>query len=112
MDIKMEKIKQHKQYGLIGKNISYSFSQKYFTEKFKKEKLHHSSYINFDIKSISDFSDIFKSYPGIKGLNVTIPYKESIFPHLDKINSKAKRIGAVNTIRVTKKRATKRVQHR
>lgn len=95
--------KQHKQYGLIGRNISYSFSQKYFSEKFNKEGLNNCSYINFDLKEITDFSGIFKSDVNIKGLNITIPYKEAIFPHLDKLNSKAKRIGAVNTIRITKK---------
>jgi len=103
MDTKMKKTVQNKQYGLVGKNISYSFSQKHFTEKFNKEKLHNCSYINFDIKAITDFSGIFDSNSEIKGLNVTIPYKESVFPYLDKINSKAKRIGAVNTIRITKK---------
>ena len=95
--------KKHKQYGLIGRNISYSFSQKYFSEKFNTEGLSNCSYVNFDLKEITAFSEIFKSNTNIKGLNVTIPYKEVIFPHLDELNSKAKRIGAVNTIRVTKK---------
>jgi len=95
--------KQHKQYGLIGRNISYSFSQKYFSEKFNKEGIDHCSYTNFDLKKITDLPKIFKSDANIKGLNVTIPYKEAIFTHLDKLNSKAKRIGAVNTIRISKK---------
>lgn len=99
----MEKHKTNKQFGLIGKNISYSFSQKYFSNKFKKEELLNYSYKNFDIQSIESFPDIVKENPTIKGLNVTIPFKETIFPYLDKLNSKAKRIGAVNTIRVTKK---------
>jgi len=99
----MEKHKINKQFGLIGKNISYSFSQKYFSNKFNKEELHNCSYKNFDIQSIESFPDIFKKNPTIKGLNITIPYKESIFPHLDKLSNKAKRIGAVNTIRITKK---------
>ena len=99
----MEKHKTNKQFGLIGKNISYSFSQKYFSNKFKKEELLNCSYKNFDIQSIESFPDIVKENPTIKGLNVTIPFKETIFPYLDKLNSKAKRIGAVNTIRVTKK---------
>jgi len=103
MGKKMEKQKANKQFGLIGKNISYSFSQKYFSDKFIKEELTNCSYKNFDLKSIEAFSDIFKVNSNIKGLNVTIPYKEVIFPHLDKLNSKAKRIGAVNTIRITKK---------
>jgi len=99
----MEKHKTSKQFGLIGKNISYSFSQKYFSNKFNKEGLLNCSYKNFDIKSIEEFSDVFKENPNIKGLNITIPYKETIFPHLDKLSNKAKHIGAVNTLRVTKK---------
>jgi len=103
MDKKTEKQKTNKQFGLVGKNISYSFSNKYFSNKFKKEGLPHCYYNNFDLKSIEYFPDIFKENPNIKGLNITIPYKEVIFPHLDKLSSKAKRIGAVNTIRITKK---------
>ena len=102
MGTKMKKKTTHKEYGLIGRNISYSFSKKYFTEKFNNEELNNCSYLNFDIKAITDFPQIFKSNPNIKGLNITIPYKESVFPYLDKINNKAKRIGAVNTIRITK----------
>ncbi|MFD0963021.1 shikimate dehydrogenase family protein [Pseudofulvibacter geojedonensis] len=92
-----------KLFGLIGKNISYSFSQRYFSEKFKTEKLENYQYQNFDIQSISKFNDILIQNPNLKGLNVTIPYKETILPLLDKISSKAQRIGAVNTIRITKK---------
>ena len=103
MDKKTERQNTNNQFGLIGKNISYSFSQKYFSNKFTKEELGNCSYKNFDLKSIDKFSDVLKENPDIKGLNITIPYKETIFPYLDKFSSKAKRIGAVNTIRVTKK---------
>lgn len=91
------------QFGLIGKNISYSFSQHYFTEKFKRENLLNHQYQNFDIQDISALHNILKKQKNLKGFNVTIPYKEAIFPFLDKINAKALRIGAVNTIRLTKK---------
>lgn len=101
MEVKKEKT--YKQYGLIGKNISYSFSKQYFSEKFKTEKLLYCNYTNFDISSIEAFPQIIKSTSNLKGLNVTIPYKETIFPYLDKISSKAQRIGAVNTIKITKK---------
>ena len=39
----------------------------------------------------------------LKGLNVTIPYKETVIPFLDKLSKKAVVIGAVNTIKITKK---------
>lgn len=90
-------------YGLIGKNISYSFSGKYFTEKFEKEQIRDSLYKIFDIPDITHFLQIIKKNKELKGLNVTIPYKQEIIPYLDKLSSKAEQIGAVNVIRVTKK---------
>lgn len=99
----IKKNQQHKTYGLIGKNISYSFSKSHFSKKFITENIENSSYNNFDLSSIENFADLFKTYNTIKGLNVTIPYKEEIIPYLDKLSSKATRIGAINTIRITKK---------
>lgn len=89
--------------GLLGKNISYSFSRNYFKNKFEKENITGVSYENFDIETISSFPEIIKNTKGIKGLNVTIPYKEDVIQYLDKLNKKAKAIGAVNTIKITKK---------
>lgn len=89
--------------GLLGKDISYSFSRTYFKKKFENEGIDNTSYENFDIENIDLFPSIIKNTKGIKGLNVTIPYKEQVIPFLDKINKKAKAIGAVNTIKITKK---------
>jgi shikimate dehydrogenase len=89
--------------GLLGKNISYSFSKAYFKKKFENEKISNISYENFDIQDIALFPSIIKNTEGLKGMNVTIPYKEVVMPFLDKINKKAEAIGAVNTIKVTKK---------
>jgi len=94
-------------YGLIGKNISYSFSKKYFTDKFTAENNPNFSYENFDISDISELQSIVAQTIYIKGLNVTIPFKETVFPFLDKINKKALHIGAVNTIKITKKNKLK-----
>ncbi|MBO6606302.1 shikimate dehydrogenase [Psychroserpens sp.] len=91
-----------KRLGLIGKHISYSFSKGYFTEKFKKEDLDFS-YENFDLELINEFPRLLNSQSDIIGFNVTIPYKEAIIPYLDNLSKKAKKIGAVNTIRITKK---------
>ncbi|MBN4070648.1 shikimate dehydrogenase [Olleya sp. AH-315-F22] len=88
-------------FGLIGKNIEYSFSKSYFTNKFESEDLPHT-YQNFDIESIDNFIDIIKNIKDLKGLNITIPYKETIIPFLNKIDKKAKKISAVNTIKITK----------
>lgn len=90
-------------FGLIGKNISYSFSVKYFSEKFESEKIEDSIYKNFDIPDITYFPQIVKKNKGLQGLNVTIPYKEEIIPYLDKLSRKAEEIRAVNCIKITKK---------
>ena len=90
-------MKKSRKFGLIGKNIDYSFSKKYFSEKFKKENL-DCTYSNFDIENISLIESILQKN-GIYGYNVTIPYKEEIIKFLDEIDEVAKAIGAVNTIK-------------
>lgn len=92
-----------RKFGLIGKNISYSFSRNYFKNKFKKENIDDATYVNFDLENILHFDEQTKKLTDIAGFNVTIPYKESIIPYLDKLNKKAKEIGAVNTIKISKK---------
>ena len=87
-------------FGLVGKNIDYSFSRGYFNSKFEKEDLPHQ-YENFDLEHINEFQSIITEVQNLKGLNVTIPYKESIIPFLDVLDKRAKSIGAVNTIRIT-----------
>ena len=88
-------------FGLLGRHISYSFSRAHFTKKFENEGLPFT-YENFDIESISEFPLVLKNNPDLVGVNVTIPYKEQIIPFLDKLDNKAKVIGAVNTISISK----------
>ncbi|WP_034258930.1 shikimate dehydrogenase family protein [Altibacter lentus] len=88
-------------YGLIGKNIAYSFSRTFFTYKFEKEQ-RPDTYQNFDIQTLEDFPAILKNHADLRGLNVTIPYKEAIIPYLDKVDKEAAAIGAVNTIKIHK----------
>lgn len=95
-------MEQQKLYGLVGRQIGHSFSRNYFTERFKKDELTHYDYVNFDLADISEFPEIIHNNPDLAGLNVTIPYKETVIPYLDKLSKKAARIGAVNTIRFTK----------
>jgi len=92
-----------KRFGLLGRNISYSFSKGYFTEKFSKEHFEGCTYENFDIPEISYFADLKENNSDLNGLNVTIPYKETVIPFLDKLSKNAEQIGAVNTIKFTKK---------
>ena len=91
-------MRDRRRFGLIGKNIEYSFSRKYFLEKFSSDiNLKGYNYENFDIESINRINS-FISDKNLGGLNVTIPYKEEIIPYLDALSDEAKEIGAVNTI--------------
>ncbi|WP_299534983.1 shikimate dehydrogenase [Ulvibacterium sp.] len=87
-------------YGLVGKNISYSFSRGYFAQKFTDMGLDNHSYENFDLQHIEEFPEIIRHTKGLMGLNITIPYKEEVMPFLTGIDDTAKQIGAVNTIKL------------
>ena len=96
--------KENNIFGLLGKNIAYSFSRGYFTKKFEKLGFTNHKYVNFDIQNIEEFPSIIKeNKKNLKGMNVTIPYKEEVMQYLDKLDKTAKKIGAVNTIKLTKK---------
>jgi len=84
-------------FGLIGKNLSHSFSEGYFNEKFHKEDINDAEYKNFELNNILEFTALI-SKTKHSGLNVTKPYKESVIPFLDELTLHAKAIGAVNTI--------------
>jgi shikimate dehydrogenase len=86
-------------FGLIGFPLGHSFSKSYFTEKFKKEKI-AARYETFPIESLTELPSIFEENPLLEGLNVTIPHKEKILPFLHQVEPEARKIGAVNTIRI------------
>jgi shikimate dehydrogenase len=88
--------------GLIGKNISYSFSSGYFLDKFKKMNITELTYKNFDIPAVEEFPFlVYHREEEFKGFNVTIPFKQSIIKYLSELDADAAKIGAVNTIKVT-----------
>lgn len=87
-------------YGLIGYPLGHSFSISYFNQKFTDENI-DASYENFEIPTIDLLPEILDSNPNLRGLNVTIPYKEKVISYLDSISPEARSIGAVNVIRVT-----------
>lgn len=100
----MEKKESKNIFALVGRNISYSFSRQYFNTKFEKENLETNEYVNFDIQDISELPKKIKEHKKtLKGMNVTIPYKLDVFNYLDKFDKKALKVGAVNTIKITKK---------
>jgi shikimate dehydrogenase len=87
-------------YGIIGYPLGHSFSRGYFNEKFAGEKI-DAEYVNFEIPRIDDIVEVVRNNPNLRGMNVTIPYKEQVIPFLDEIDEDAHKIGAINVIRVT-----------
>lgn len=89
-----------REYGLIGYPLTHSFSQKYFTEKFVKEKIKDASFLNFELKEINEVEKIFAGHPSLKGLSVTIPYKKNIIQYLTDVSSVVNETGACNCIKI------------
>ncbi len=87
-------------FGLIGFPLEHSFSETYFAEKFFREGIHECEYRNFPLQSIAEFSQLIQSEKNLFGLNVTIPYKESVIPFLDVLDPLAQEINAVNCVRI------------
>lgn len=87
-------------FGLIGYPLSHSFSQKYFTEKFKKENISDCEFKNFSIEDISQLQSILENNPTLSGLSVTIPHKQNVITLLDETDKAAKEIGAVNCVKI------------
>lgn len=85
-------------YGLIGLRLGHSFSQDFFNRKFEAENI-DARYVNFEIDNIEVFKTVVSDHPNLKGLNVTIPYKQQVMHLLDEIDPKAAEIGAVNVIK-------------
>ncbi|NDV68913.1 shikimate dehydrogenase [Dysgonomonas sp. 25] len=87
------------QYGLVGYPLKHSFSQRFFTDKFRQEQI-DAVYRNFEIADIALLPGIIRENPDLSGLNVTIPYKEVVMPYLDNISPDAAAIGAINVIKI------------
>lgn len=98
----MERKEFMDKYGLIGYPLGHSFSISYFNQKFQDENI-DAVYENYEIPSIDELPEVLSSNPELKGINVTIPYKEKVLPFLDSISPEARAIGAVNVIRVSHK---------
>jgi shikimate dehydrogenase len=89
-----------KKFGLIGATLSHSFSKAYFDEKFFRDGLRDYHYDLYPLKSADELKGLLAENPELCGLNVTIPYKEKVIQFLNTIDPAAKRIGAVNVIRI------------
>ena len=93
-------------YGLIGYPLRHSFSIGYFNEKFKSEGI-NAEYVNFEIPQINDFMEVIEENPNLRGLNVTIPYKEQVIPFLNELDPDTAKIGAVNVIKIIRQQKGK-----
>jgi shikimate dehydrogenase len=91
-----------RKFGLIGYPLGHSFSRKYFTEKFKNERIIDSVYNNYSIEDINQLTALIEGEPDLCGLNVTIPYKSEVLRFLDSIDNEASEIGAVNVIKINR----------
>ncbi len=89
-------------YGLIGYPLGHSFSKGFFNEKFENEGI-DAEYVNFEIQSLDEFQEIITANPSLRGLNVTIPYKQKIIPFLEELSKEALAVGAVNVIKVERR---------
>src|SRR5215216_5316798 len=89
-----------KLYGLLGKTLKHSFSKAYFTDKFSTLHINDCRYENFELAAINELPQLLKENPFIKGLNVTIPYKEEVIPYLHELNDLVKEINACNCINI------------
>src|SRR6185437_11806784 len=88
-------------YGLLGRSLSHSFSEKYFSEKFLKENITDCQYRNFELKDLEKGIWTLKNEPGLKGFNITIPYKTEIIPFLDELTEECQIIQACNCVKIT-----------
>jgi len=89
-------------FGLIGYPLTHSFSQKYFKEKFKREKISDCEFKNFPLENIDEFPALLISNPSLSGLSITIPYKQTATQYLNEVDVVAKNVGAVNCVKILK----------
>lgn len=86
-------------YGLIGRSLGHSFSERYFRERFSREGITNASYSLFELPEIEALPALLEAHPDLRGFNVTNPYKQTIIPYLDDLSAEARLIGAVNCVK-------------
>lgn len=89
-----------RRYGLIGRSLRHSFSQRFFSQKFAREGRSDCQYELYELSDLSGFQDFVRTHSELLGFNVTIPYKQQIVSLLDEVDVEAERVGAVNTVRI------------
>lgn len=90
-------------FGLIGKKLTHSFSKKFFETKFAEESITDCTYSLFELAAISEVPNFLASNPNLRGFNITIPYKQEILPYLNRLDQSAEKVGAVNVVSIIEK---------
>jgi len=88
------------QISLIGKSLTHSYSQQLFSDFF----LHYDiccKYTLLEIESIILLQNLLTNYPNLCGFNVTIPYKKTILPLMNTLDTSAQTIQAINTVLIS-----------
>ena len=83
-------------YGVVGDPIAHSLSPAIMNAAFRRENV-NAVYLALHAKTLKDLLACVKEIP-IHGLSVTMPYKETILPHLDNTDSHSSKVGACNTV--------------
>jgi shikimate dehydrogenase len=83
-------------YGLLGRPVAHSLSPAMHNAAFRELKL-NAVYVAFPV---TDLAPAVAGLRGlaIRGVSVTIPFKEEIIPLLDELDAHARKMGAVNTV--------------
>lgn len=94
----VENMNRQRLFGLIGYPLGHSFSKRFFEDKFEREGIQDCAYELFPLEDLAGLTDLFRRYPELVGLNVTIPHKTAVMAMLDELDPEARVVGAVNTI--------------
>ncbi len=95
-----------KLYGLIGYPLTHSFSKKYFETKFEKDNITDALFELYPLENISAFEMLLADNPDLRGIAVTIPYKETVIPFINELEDEAWEMNAVNCIKISEGKLT------
>ncbi len=93
-------------FALIGFPLAHSFSERYFTNKFKEEGIDDAIFKSFSFEDINYITTLIENHPNLKGFAITIPHKKVILPFLHQTTDEVKTMGACNCVRIDNGRLT------
>jgi shikimate dehydrogenase len=87
-------------FGIIGYQLTHSFSERYFNDKFKELGLTDVAFKPFSIEDINSMTQILAEHPNLQGFAITIPHKKAILSFLQETTEDVKTMGACNCVRI------------